>query len=141
MDFSSDVNANFEGLLAVNRGLCMTQKSVSRNQKYNTLDFAEQNRVPTGMLAPLLETQRQRDAPFAIPHFLCRHIYKLQKAACIACSENAKEAVLSHNTRVVELLSFIELQHRTGSAKPVQYLHSCRLIVARFLEGKPPALD
>ena len=101
----------------------MTQKSVSRKQRYNTLDFAEQNRVPTGMLTPLLETQRQRDAPFAIPHFLRWRIYKLQKAACIDCSENAKEAVLSHNTRVVELLSFIELQHRTGSAKPVQYLH------------------
>ena len=28
----------------------MTQKSVSRKQRYNTLDFAEQNRVPTGML-------------------------------------------------------------------------------------------
>ena len=50
MDFSSDVNANFEGLLAVNRGFCMTQKSVCRNQRYNTLDFAEQNRVPAGML-------------------------------------------------------------------------------------------
>ena len=101
----------------------MTQKSVSRKQRYNTLDFAEQNRVPAWMLAPLLETQRQRDAPFAIPHFPRRCIYKLQKAACNACSENAKEAVLSHNTRVVELLSFIELPHRTGSAKPVQYLH------------------
>ena len=32
----------------------MTQKSVSRKQRYNTLDFAEQNRVPTGMLrAPI----------------------------------------------------------------------------------------
>ena len=40
----------------------MTQKSVSRKQRYNTLDFAEQNRVPTGMFAPLLETQRQRGA-------------------------------------------------------------------------------
>ena len=25
MDFSSDANANFEGLLEVNRGICMTQ--------------------------------------------------------------------------------------------------------------------
>ena len=63
---------------------------VSRKQRYNTLDFAEQNRVPTGMLAPLLETQRQRDVPFAIPHFPRRCIYKLQKAACHPCSENAK---------------------------------------------------
>lgn len=28
----------------------MTQKSVSRKQGYNTLDFAEQNRVPAWML-------------------------------------------------------------------------------------------
>ena len=97
--------------------------------------------MPTGRLAPLLETQRQRDAPFAIPHFLRRRIYKLQKAACIACSENAKEAVLSHNTRVVELLPFIELQHQIGFAKSVQYLHSYRLIVAQSPVGKLPVLD
>ena len=54
---------------------------VSRKQRYNTLDFAKQNRVPTGMLAPLLETQRQRDSPFAIPHFPRRCIYKLQKCS------------------------------------------------------------
>ena len=30
-------------------------------QRYNTLDFAKQNRVPTGRLAPLLETPRQRE--------------------------------------------------------------------------------
>ena len=39
---------------------------------------------------PLLETPRQRDAPFEIPHFLRRRIYNLQNAACNACSENAK---------------------------------------------------
>ena len=54
---------------------------VSRKQRYNTLDFAKQNRVPTGRLAPLLETQRQRDVPFAIPHFPRRCIYKLQKCS------------------------------------------------------------
>ena len=52
---------------------------VSRKQRYNTLDFAKQNRVPTGKLAPLLETPRQRDVPFAIPHFPRSCIYKLQK--------------------------------------------------------------
>lgn len=35
---------------------------VSGQQRYNTLDFAKQNRVPTGMFTPLLETQRQRGA-------------------------------------------------------------------------------
>ena len=51
---------------------------VSRKQRYNTLDFPTENRVPTGMLAPLLETQRQRDAPFETPHFPRRCIYNLK---------------------------------------------------------------
>ena len=46
--------------------------------------------MPTGLLTPLLETQRQRDAPFEIPHFPRECMYKLQNAACNACSENAK---------------------------------------------------
>ena len=54
---------------------------VSRKQRYNTLDFPAENRVPTGMLAPLLETQRQRDVPFEIPHFPLQCIYKLRNAA------------------------------------------------------------
>ena len=35
---------------------------VGRKQRYNTLDFPAENRVPTGMPAPLLETLRQRGA-------------------------------------------------------------------------------
>ena len=54
---------------------------VSRKQRYNTLDFPAENRVPTGRLAPLLGTQRQRNAPFEIPHFPRRCIYKLQKCS------------------------------------------------------------
>ena len=52
-----------------------------------------------------------------------------------------KKVVLSHNASVVELLSFIELQYQTGYAKPVQYLHSYRLIVAQSPVGKLPVLD
>ena len=37
--------------------------------------------MPTGQLAPLLETLRQRDAPFEIPHFPRSCIYKLQKCS------------------------------------------------------------
>ena len=85
---------------------------VSRKQRYNTLDFAKQNRVPTGQLAPLLETQRQRDAPFAIPHFPRRCIYKLQNAACNACSENAKESLC----RYVAQTSFWAEMQKKGTA-------------------------
>ena len=89
----------------------MTQKSVSRKQRYNTLDFAEQNRVPAWML-PLQSLISLAGAYTNCKRQLALPALKIQK-----------KAVLSHDTRVVELLSFIELQHRTGSAKPVQYLH------------------
>ena len=65
---------------------------VSRKQRYNSLDFPAENRVPTGMLAPLLETQRQRDVPFEIPHFPRRCICKLQKQQL----ENKKRCNLRH---------------------------------------------
>lgn len=42
---------------------------VSRKQRYSTLDFPAENRVPTGMLAPLLETQRQREYSLCNPSF------------------------------------------------------------------------
>ena len=114
---------------------------VSRKQRYKHTRLCKQNRVPTGMLAPLLETLRQRGfPPLNTPYFLRCEYPSCKNTVWNTCSENAKEAVLSHNTCVVELLSFIELQHQTGSAKPVQYLHSCRLIVAQFLEGKLPDL-
>ena len=56
--------------------------SASRKQRYNTLDFPTENRVPTGMLAPLLETQRQRGfSPLNSPYFLRRWVPKLQKCS------------------------------------------------------------
>ena len=115
---------------------------VSRKQRYNTLDFASKIVCQQGCCAPLLETLRQRGfpPPLNTPYFLRCEYPSCKNTVWNTCSENAKEAVLSHNTCVVELLSFIELQHQTGSAKPVQYLHSCRLIVAQFLEGKLPDL-
>ena len=85
---------------------------VSRKQRYNTLDFPAENRVLTGQLAPLLETQRQRDAPFAIPHFPRRCIYKLQKAACHARSENAKGSL----RRCVAQTSFWTEMQKKGAA-------------------------
>ena len=54
---------------------------VGRKQRYNTLDFPAENRVPTGMLAPLLETQRQRGViPSELPIFSsqCHQTVKIQ---------------------------------------------------------------
>ena len=42
---------------------------VSGRKRYNTLDFAEQGRVPTGCYSPLLETLSQGDIPLRTPHF------------------------------------------------------------------------
>ena len=49
-------------------GVGQPLSSVSGRQRYNTLDFAKQNRVPTGCCSPLLETQSQGDIPLWTPH-------------------------------------------------------------------------
>ena len=108
---------------------------------YNTLDFASKIVCQQGCSRPYWKPCVKGDSPpLNTPYFLRCEYPSCKNTVWNTCSENAKEAVLSHNTCVVELLSFIELQHQTGSAKPVQYLHSCRLIVAQFLEGKLPDL-
>ena len=67
----------------------MTQKSVSRKQRYNTLDFAEQNRVPTGMI-PLQSLISLAGAYTNCKRQLALPALKIQK-----------KAVLSHDTRVI----------------------------------------
>ena len=78
---------------------------VGRKQRYNTLDFPTENRVPTGMLAPLLETQRQRNIPFAIPHFPRRCIYKLQKRSLFAFPV----AFISNSSILFTLSGYIDM--------------------------------
>ena len=48
-------------------GVGQPLSSVSGRKRYNTLDFAAQNRVPTGCCSPLLETQSQGISPLWIP--------------------------------------------------------------------------
>lgn len=56
--------------------------SVSRKQRYNTLDFASKIVCQQGCYAPLLETQRQRGfSPLNSPYFLRRWVSKLQKCS------------------------------------------------------------
>ena len=56
--------------------------SVSRKQRYNTLDFASKIVCQQGCCAPLLETQRQRGfSPLNSPYFLRRWVSKLQKCS------------------------------------------------------------
>ena len=119
---------------------------VSRKQRYNTLDFASKIVCQQGCSRPYwkpcvkggaglrwrpqsvkrfeaLTEPTGEPPPLNTPYFLRCEYPSCKNTVWNTCSENAKEAVLSHNTCVVELLSFIELQHQTGSAKPVQYLH------------------
>lgn len=122
-------------------GVGQPLSSVSGRKRYNTLDFASKIVCQQGCSRPYWKPCVKGDSPpLNTPYFLRCEYPSCKNTVWNTCSENAKEAVLSHNTCVVELLSFIELQHQTGSAKPVQYLHSCRLIVAQFLEGKLPDL-
>ena len=51
---------------------------VSGRKRYNTLDFAEQNRVPTGMLlAPIGNPEPRGYSPLDTPCFLRRLVPKL----------------------------------------------------------------
>ena len=95
---------------------------VSRKQRYNTLDFASKIVCQQGCCAPLLETQRQRDVPFAIPHFPRRCIYRLQTAACNACSENAKGSLC----RCVAQTSFWAGMQKKGTVVSSAFPRSAR---------------
>ena len=65
--------------------------SVSRKQRYNTLDFASKIVCQQGCYAPLLETQRQRGfSPLNSPYFLRSEYPNCKKVGWNACSENAK---------------------------------------------------
>lgn len=67
--------------------------SVSGRKRYNTLDFAAQNRVPTGCCSPLLETQSQRDCiPLDTPFFFTLRRPNYENAVCHRCEEKQKEA-------------------------------------------------
>ena len=64
---------------------------VSRKQRYNTLDFAKQNRVPTGMLrAPIGNPVQKGIFPLQSLIFLAGAYTNCQNAACNVCSENTK---------------------------------------------------
>ena len=63
---------------------CRSQplSSVSRKQRYNTLDFAEQNRVPTGMLlAPIGNPEPRSCAPLDTRIFSSKMVPKLKKCS------------------------------------------------------------
>lgn len=74
-------------------GVGQPLSSVSGRKRYNTLDFAAQNRVPTGCCSPLLETQSQGDAPLWTPHVFFAGWYpNCKNAVCHRCEEKQKEA-------------------------------------------------
>ena len=56
-------------------GVGQPLSSVSGRKRYNTLDFPKENRVPTGMLSPLLETQSRGAAPLWTPVYFPRKWY------------------------------------------------------------------
>ena len=67
---------------------------VSGRKRYNTLDFAEQNRVPTGCCSPLLETQSQGDIPLWTPYVFFAGWYpNCKNAVCYRCEEKTKGSI------------------------------------------------
>ena len=74
-------------------GVGQPLSSVSGRQRYNTLDFAAQNRVPAECCSPLLETQSQRDCiPLDTPFFFTLRRSNYENAVCHRCEEKQKEA-------------------------------------------------
>ncbi len=85
-------------------GVGQPLSSVSGRKRYNTLDFAEQNRVPTGMLSPLLETQRRGDDPLWTPFFFTQRRSNCENPVCHRCEENAKGSICA---RIVKAQIFL----------------------------------
>ena len=84
---------------------------VSGRKRYNTLDFAEQNRVPTGCCSPLLETQSQGDIPLWTPHVFFAGWYpNCKNAVCHRCEEKAKGSICA---RIVKAQIFLFMQVRS----------------------------
>ena len=72
---------------------------VRRKQRYNTLDFAKQNRVPTGMLAPLLETQRQKERSLCNPSFPSQVYVQTAKTQIVMPALKMQKAVRADEGR------------------------------------------
>ena len=74
---------------------CRSQplSSVSRKQRYNTLDFASKIVCQQGCFSPLLETQSQRGySPLDTPFFFTLRRSNYENAVCHRCEEKQKEA-------------------------------------------------
>ena len=65
--------------------------AVSGCKRYNTLDFAGQNRVPTGCCSPLLDDPEPRGcSPLDTCNFLHTVLHKLKNALRKQCEEKQK---------------------------------------------------
>ena len=86
---------------------CRSQplSSVSRKQRYNTLDFASKIMCQQGCFSPLLETQSQGDIPLWTPHvFFAGWYLNCKNAVRHRCEENAKGSICA---RIVKAQIFL----------------------------------
>ena len=86
---------------------CRSQplSSVSRKQRYNTLDFASKIVCQQGCFSPLLETQSQGDIPLWTPHIFFAGWYpNCKNAVCHQCEEKAKGSICA---RIVKAQIFL----------------------------------
>ena len=111
---------------------CRSQplSSVSRKQRYNTLDFAEQNRVPTGMLLAPIGNPEPRDfTPLDTPHIFLENGTQTVKCSLTPFLRKYKTAVLSILARMKNTAVFI-LPHSQIFSKTVcvKFFALCRCL-------------
>ena len=81
--------------------------SVSGRRRYNTLDFPQENRVPTGCFHPYWKPRSQGTcSPFTIPARLCICTHKQRKWFCEHRSMNAKNPTVDPPKRRGKTMGF-----------------------------------
>ena len=89
---------------------------VSRKQRYNTLDFPTENRVPTGMLlAPIGNPEPRGYSPLDTLLFLAAMVSTLSKLGGFHAVKNVKSEILLTVVRKISL----EFQVRETEAKEI----------------------
>ena len=85
---------------------------VSRKQRYNTLDFAEQNRVPTGMLRAPIGNPAAKRCSLCNPSFSSQVHIQTAKMQLVMPAQKMQKAVRADEERTAFLPSISILSSR-----------------------------
>jgi len=111
--------------------------SVSGRRRYNTLDFPQENRVPTGRFRPYWKPRIKGIChPFEIPAVLKSVYTNRENDVCIYTSQNAKIPTVDPPTRRGKTLGIFKCRiHRTERNSCVT--HRCGAAIFRTLTRVP----